>query len=107
MRQKPQLSLSNSGRYRPNEVTEVFTSLRLSRLSVEACLTGAHPFPRRQNGRGEYRRGDVHFNARTFIHRGLDSLWTKRQSGRLSFAHFFMERLEVAYPGLARDHTCR
>src|SRR3569832_1258591 len=41
MSPKPQLSFSNSGRYRPNEVSVVFTRLRLSRLSVEACLTGA------------------------------------------------------------------
>src|SRR3569832_1942046 len=41
MSPKPQLSFSNSGRYRPNEVSVVLTRLRLSRLSVEACLTGA------------------------------------------------------------------
>src|SRR3569623_1646286 len=41
MSPKPQLAFSNSGRYRPSEVSVVFTRLRLSRLSVEACLTGA------------------------------------------------------------------
>src|SRR3569833_1873096 len=54
MSPKPQLSFSNSGRYRPNEVSVVCTRLRLSRLSVEACLTGARTHSPEGKMGGEY-----------------------------------------------------
>src|SRR3569832_2512522 len=74
------------------------------------ALRARAPIPPEAKWEGSIQARRCPFQREAFIQRGRDSLWTKRQLGRnerRSFAHFIMERLEVAYPGLARDRAGR